>query len=32
MSEENVEKLRQALDACNRRDEAAWLAVCDPES
>jgi ketosteroid isomerase-like protein len=32
MSEENVEAMRQALDAFNRRDRAAWLAVCDPEA
>ena len=31
MSGENVERLRQGLDAFNRGDEAAWLAVCDPE-
>jgi ketosteroid isomerase-like protein len=31
MSQENVETLRQALDAFNRRDRAKWLAVCDPE-
>ena len=31
MSKENVEGLRQALDAFNRRDRAAWLALCDPD-
>ena len=31
MSEEQVETLRQALDAFNRRDKAGWIAVCDPE-
>ena len=31
MSQENLESLRQALDAVNRRDYAAWAAVCDPE-
>jgi ketosteroid isomerase-like protein len=31
MSQENVENLRQALDAFNRRDRAAWLALCEPE-
>jgi ketosteroid isomerase-like protein len=31
MSEENVEIGRQVLDAANRRDKAAWLALCDPE-
>jgi len=31
MSQENVASLRQALDAFNRRDRAAWLALCDPE-
>jgi ketosteroid isomerase-like protein len=31
MSEENVKSLHRALDAFNRRDRAAWLAVCDPE-
>src|SRR6266513_1734741 len=31
MSQENVELVRQGLDALNRRDKAAWLAVCDPE-
>jgi ketosteroid isomerase-like protein len=32
MSQENVETLRQALGAFNRRDEAAWLSACDPEA
>src|SRR4051794_4125040 len=32
MSRENVEAMRRALDALNRRDKAAWLAVCDPEA
>ena len=32
MSQRNVETLRQALDAFNRRDRAAWLAVSDPEA
>jgi ketosteroid isomerase-like protein len=31
MSQENVEKLHQGLDAFNRRDRAAWQALCDPE-
>jgi ketosteroid isomerase-like protein len=31
MSQENVETMRQALDAFHRRDRAAWLALCDPE-
>jgi ketosteroid isomerase-like protein len=31
MAKENVESLRQCLDAFNRRDRAAWLALCDPE-
>jgi ketosteroid isomerase-like protein len=31
MSQENVEAMRKALDAFNRRDRAAWLALCDPE-
>lgn len=31
MSQENVEIARQALDAFNQRDRAAWLAVCDPD-
>jgi len=32
MSQENVETMRQALDAFNRRDKATWLAICDPEA
>jgi ketosteroid isomerase-like protein len=32
MSQENIETLREALEAFNRRDKAAWLAVCDPEA
>ena len=31
MSQENVETVRQGLDAVNRRDKPAWLALCDPE-
>ena len=31
MSEENLENARQALDAFNRRDRAAWLALRDPD-
>src|SRR4051794_14338724 len=31
MSRENVETLHQAMDAFNRRDRTAWLALCDPE-
>ena len=31
MSQENVEIMRQGLAAVNRRDRAAWLALCDPE-
>jgi ketosteroid isomerase-like protein len=31
MSQENVELVRQGLDAVNRRDKAAWLALCHPE-
>ena len=30
MSQENVDLLRQANDAFNRRDRDAWLALCDP--
>jgi ketosteroid isomerase-like protein len=30
MSQEHVEIVRQALDSFNRRDRAAWLALCDP--
>ena len=32
MSQENVDTLRQALDAFNRRDKAAWLAACHPDA
>ena len=32
MSQANVETLRQALDAFNRGDKVAWLAVVDPEA
>jgi ketosteroid isomerase-like protein len=31
MSQENVKIFQEALDAFNRRDRAAFLAVCDPE-
>jgi ketosteroid isomerase-like protein len=31
MSRENLESLRRALDAFNRRDRAAWVALCDPD-
>jgi ketosteroid isomerase-like protein len=31
MSHENVETLRRGLDAVNRGDKAAWLALCHPE-
>jgi hypothetical protein len=31
MSQENVETLRQAVDAVNRRDKGLWRAACDPE-
>jgi ketosteroid isomerase-like protein len=31
MSQENAARMRQALDAFNRRDRSAWLALCDPE-
>jgi ketosteroid isomerase-like protein len=31
MSQENVDVMRQGLAAVNRRDRAAWLALCDPE-
>ena len=31
MPQENVDVARKALDAFNRRDRAAWLALCDPE-
>lgn len=32
MSQENVELVRQGLDAVNRRDRDAWLALVDPEA
>ena len=31
MSEENVTRLREAVDAFNRRDRTAFLALCDPD-
>ncbi|MCD6015080.1 MAG: SnoaL-like domain [Solirubrobacterales bacterium] len=31
MSEENVELLHRAIDAFNRRDLEAFLALCDPD-
>ena len=31
MSQENVEIVRRGLDAYNRHDRTAWLALCDPE-
>jgi ketosteroid isomerase-like protein len=31
MSKENVDGYHQAIDAFNRRDRAAWLALCDRE-
>ena len=31
MSQKNVETLRRALDAFNRRDKASWLTACDPD-
>src|ERR1700736_1782447 len=31
ISKQNVEIVRRAFDAFNRRDKAAWLALCDPE-
>jgi len=31
MSQENVETLRRGLEAFNRRNKAAWIAICDPE-
>jgi ketosteroid isomerase-like protein len=31
MSQENVARFRKAIDAFNRRDRAAWLALCDPD-
>ena len=30
MSQENVESMRQVVDAFNRRDKAVWLATVDP--
>ena len=30
MSQENLKLFREALDAFNRRDRAAWLALYDP--
>lgn len=31
MSQENVEAFREAVHAFNRRDKAAFLALCDPD-
>lgn len=31
MSQENVETVRQFLEALHRRDRAAWVELCDPE-
>jgi ketosteroid isomerase-like protein len=31
MSERNLETLRKALDAFNKRDKEAFVALCDPE-
>ena len=31
MSEGTVDIFREAVEAFNRRDRAAWLALCDPE-
>ena len=31
MSQENVVRVRQSLDAFDRRDRAAWLALCDQD-
>jgi ketosteroid isomerase-like protein len=31
MSQENADTLRRALEAFNRRDKAAWIALCDSE-
>ncbi len=31
MSQDNVERWRRGLDAFNRGDRAAWLALCDPK-
>ena len=30
MSQEDIEVVRRATDAFNRRDRAGWLALCDP--
>src|SRR2546425_8383537 len=30
MSEENIQSMRESVDAFNRRDKAAWLATFDP--
>jgi ketosteroid isomerase-like protein len=32
LSQENVEIVRKVLDAVNRRDRAAWLALHDPQT
>ena len=32
MSQENVDVAQEALDAVNRRDRAAWMALVDPET
>jgi ketosteroid isomerase-like protein len=32
MSQENIERMRQMLDAFDRRDRAAWLALRVPDS
>jgi ketosteroid isomerase-like protein len=32
MSDENVETLRRALDAFNKRDRDSWMAACDPDA
>jgi ketosteroid isomerase-like protein len=31
MSQENADKLRRGLEAVNRRDKAAFLAICHPD-
>ena len=31
MSQANMELFRQAIDAFNRRDRDAWLALCEPQ-
>jgi len=31
MSQENVDLMRKAMDAYNRRDKAGWLALTDPD-